>query len=433
MPGVLPVLNKKAVEHTLAMGMALECKIAGEAGFDRKHYFYPDLPKNYQISEFGEPLASGGKLELSGTKKMVRIRRVHLEEDTGKNLHAEDTGVKGKSLIDFNRSGVPLMEIVTEPDIGSVEEAEDYMNSLKEILLYLNISDCKMQEGSIRFEANVSVAREDSSVKGVKVEIKNLNSFRSVTGSVIYEIERQTKLLEEGKRITAETRLWDEKLKMTRLMRTKEEAHDYRYFPEPDLVPVAMASGWIEEIKKRVPELPQKKRERFVQAYGLPPYDAGVLISSPDLASLFEKTVKITSRPKIVSNWIMGEVRGALKEKREEKIANLTPEKLAGLLSMVIDGRISGKIAKEVLPLVLETGKDPQKIVKERGLLQIGSRDDIENVVKEVLKENEKVANEYKDGKAKALTFLVGQVMGKTKGRANPKLVNEILKELLKL
>ncbi len=431
MPGVLPVLNKKAVEHTVAMALALDCGISREATFDRKHYFYPDLPKNYQISEYSQPIAANGRIEL-GTKKTIRIRRVHLEEDTGKNLHAEDTGVSGKSLIDFNRSGVPLMEIVTEPDMESVEDVENYMNSLREILLYLNVSDCKMQEGSIRFEANISVSPEGSSAKGVKVEIKNLNSFRSVAGSVTYEIERQKKILAEGKEVIPDTRLWDDKMKMTQPMRSKEEAHDYRYFPEPDLVPVMITEEWIKGIRERVPELPQKKRERFIRDHGLPPYDADVLISSPDLASLFEKTAEIFPQPKMVSNWIMGDVQAAMKETGEKKALNLTPEKLAGLLKMVIDGEITGKIAKDVLILIFETGKDPQEIVKEKGLVQIGSSDEVEEAVRGVLKENEKVVNEYKAGKEKSFMFLVGQVMKKTKGRANPSLVHEILRKLLK-
>ena len=432
MPGVLPVLNKKAVEHTLAMGISLGCNISGVARFDRKHYFYPDLPKNYQISEYKEPLAGNGSLELSTIKKTIRIRRVHLEEDTGKNLHAEDTGVDGVSLIDFNRAGVPLMEIVTEPDLGSVEEVEDYMNTLREILLYLDISDCKMQEGSIRFEANISIAPEGSSARGTRSEIKNLNSFRSVIGAVAYEIERQREILEAGKKVSLDTRLWDEKLKITQPMRSKEEAHDYRYFPEPDLVPVQVTREWIEDIKQRIPELPQKKRGRFIQTYGLPAYDAGVLIASPDLAALFEHTVALISQPKMVSNWIMVELLGAMKEREEEKIVNLTPERLAGLLKMVVDGQISGKIAKEVLPIVLDTGKDPKEIVEEKGLLQIGSKDEIEKVVRDVLKENEKVVSDYKAGKEKAFIFLVGQVMRKTRGKANPKLVNEILREEIK-
>lgn len=422
MPGVLPVLNKKAVEHTLALGISLESEISSTARFDRKHYFYPDLPKNYQISEYKEPLASNGRLKLRTIEKTVQIRRVHLEEDTGKNLHADDTGIRGKSLIDFNRSGVPLMEIVTEPDIGSVEEVEDYMNSLREILLYLNISDCKMQEGSIRFEANISIAPEGSACKGVKVEVKNLNSFRSVIGSIAYEIGRQSEVIEAGKEIRPETRLWDEKLKETRLMRSKEEAHDYRYFPEPDLVPVAVTREWIEDLKQRIPELPQKKRERFIRQYGLSPYDAGVLVSSPELALFFEKTVALINQPKIVGNWIIN----------EKNILNLTPERLAALLNMVAQGRISNKIAKEVLPLVIDTGEDPEKIVEEQGLLQIGSKDEIEKIAGDVLKENEKVVEAYKAGKDKAFTFLVGQVMRKTNGRANPKIVNELLRELLK-
>jgi len=432
MPGVLPVLNKKAVEHTLVMGISLGCNIAKEARFDRKHYFYPDLPKNYQISEYKEPLAANGSLDLSTIEKTIRIRRVHLEEDTGKNLHAEDTGVEGASLVDFNRAGVPLMEIVTEPDLGRVEEVEDYMNTLREILLYLDISDCKMQEGSIRFEANISIVPEGSSGRGTRTEIKNLNSFRSVIGSVVYEIGRQEEVLEAGKKVNLETRLWDEKLKVTQPMRSKEEAHDYRYFPEPDLVPVAVSEEWIEDIKQRIPELPQKKRKRFIQVYGLPAYDAGVLTASPDLASFFEKTVAFISQPKMVSNWIMVEVLGAMKEREEEKILNLTPQRFAALLKMVVDGQISGKIAKEVLPLVLDTGKDPKEIVEEQGLSQIGARDEIEKVVRDVLKENEKTVADYKAGKEKALVFLVGQVMRKTRGKANPKLVNEILRELLK-
>lgn len=431
MPGVLPVLNKKAVEHTVAMAIALDCEISKEARFDRKHYFYPDLPKNYQISEYTHPLAANGKITLERTKKIVRIRRIHLEEDTGKNLHAEDTGVEGISLIDFNRSGVPLMEIVTEPDMESIEEAEDYMNTLREILLYLNISDCKMQEGSIRFEANISLAPEGSPVKGIRVEVKNLNSFRSVIGSIDYEIKRQREILAQGQDVAQETRLWDEKLKITQPMRSKEEAHDYRYFPEPDLVPVAITEEWLKKISETIPELPQKKRERFIQEFGLPPYDAGVLISSPYLASLFEKTTELFPHPKMVSNWIMVELLGAMKEREQEKLFNLTPERLAGLLKMIADGRISGKIAKDILPLVLDTAKEPEEIVKEKGLSQIGSRDEIRQVVEGVLRENEKVVGEYMAGKEKAFVFLVGQVMRKTRGQANPRLVNEILHKSL--
>ena len=438
MPGVLPVLNRKAVEHTLALAIALGCKIAAEARFDRKHYFYPDLPKNYQISEYDQPIATAGQLELElkGTRKTIGLRRIHLEEDVGKNLHAEDTGLKEKSLVDFNRAGIPLMEIVTEPDLHSIEEVEVYMNTIRDILLYLNISDCKMQEGSIRFEANVSTSPSASPAKGVRVEIKNLNSFRSVAAAVEYEIKRQTEILQAGERVKLETKLWDEKLKVTESMRLKEEAHDYRYFPEPDLVPLLIAPSWVEEIRGRIPELPQKKRERFIRDYGLPPYDALVLTSSPALASFFEETVGMKSQPKMVSNWLMVEVLGIIKERGGDLssiklTSKLTPEKLARLLKMIAAGTISGKIAKEVLPVMLERGTDPEEIVREKGLLQIEGRDEIEEAVNQVLKENDKTVAQYKEGKEKAFMFLVGQVMKKTRGRANPSLVNEILRKLL--
>lgn len=438
MPGVLPVLNKKAVEHTLALAIALGCKIASEARFDRKHYFYPDLPKNYQISEYDQPIAMAGQLEIeiNGATKTIGLRRIHLEEDVGKNLHAEDTGLEEKSLVDFNRAGVPLMEIVTEPDLHSLEEVEGYMNALRDIILYLNISDCKMQEGSIRFEANVSVAPSSSPAKGVRVEIKNLNSFRSVVGAVEYEIKRQTEVLNAGEKVKLETKLWDEKLKVTESMRLKEEAHDYRYFPEPDLVPLSITSGWLEEIRPRIPELPQKKRERFIRDYRLPPYDALVLTSSPALASFFEETVGMLTQPKMVSNWLMVEVLGIIKERGEDissikLTSKLTPEKLARLLKMIVAGTISGKTAKEVLAVMLERGTDPEEVVDEKGLSQIGGGEELEEAVSQVLKENAETVAQYKAGKEKAFMFLVGQVMKKTRGRANPALVHEILKRLL--
>jgi len=422
LPGCLPVLNKKAVSFAIISALALNCKIAHLSRFHRKNYFYPDLPKGWQISQYDEPLATNGMIEINGRK--IGITRVHLEEDAGKLIHKENY-----SLVDFNRAGIPLIEVVSEPDITSPDEAYQYLTGLKKIFEYIKTSNCNMEEGSLRCDANVSV-RKKSEKMGVKVEIKNMNSFKAVLKALSYEIERQISLLKNNKTIIQETRLWDEKREITLSMREKEFAHDYRYFPEPDLLPLIIDCNWIEELKSKIPELPFYKRKRFIKEYGLCEYDSGVLTSSRDLADFFEEVLRDYNNPKIVSNWIMTEVLSLVSfEKIGE--SKIKPHLLAKMLKMIEKGQISGKIGKEVIKEIARTGKDPEEIVKEKGLIQIKDEKALILLIDEVIKENPKAVEEYKSGKEKALGFLVGALMKKTKGKANPALVNSLLKERL--
>ncbi len=434
MPGILPVVNKKAVEYTIKSALALNCEVASRSIFARKNYFYPDLPKNYQISQYDEPLAQNGYLEIgtdSGRKK-VGITRIHLEEDAGKLLHYIGSREIDGSLVDFNRCGVPLLEIVSFPDITSPEEAYTYLTTLKNIIRYLEVSDCDMEKGSLRCDANVSVRLAGKKELGVKAEVKNMNSFRAIQKALEYEVKRQIKALESKERIIQETRLWDEKKERTYPMRSKEEAHDYRYFPEPDLVPLIVEKEWIENIRKTISELPDERRERFIKEYKLSEYNAGVLTAEKPLANYFEQVVKLYNNPKVVTNWVMVELLGRLNAvNKEVEESPISPGQLAELLKLMEKGTISGKIAKTVFEEMFNSGKNPQVIVKEKKLVQITDEKEIGKIVEEVLKENPDAVEEYGKGKEKTIGHLVGQVMRKTQGKANPQFVNRILKEKL--
>ncbi|MCM8772489.1 MAG: Asp-tRNA(Asn)/Glu-tRNA(Gln) amidotransferase subunit GatB [candidate division WOR-3 bacterium] len=428
MPGVLPVINKRAVELALKTAIVFNSEISRFCRFARKNYFYPDLPKNYQISQYEEPLAKGGYLEIDG--KRIRFKRIHLEEDAGKLLHSETGFI---SFVDFNRSGIPLLEMVTEPDIGSPEEAEKFLEKLKQILEYLEISDCNMEEGSLRCDANISVRKKGTKELGVKTEVKNMNSFKSVRKALAYESKRQIEILKRGEKIVQETRLWNEKEEITESMRTKEEAHDYRYFPEPDLVPLEINDGWIEEIRKEIKEMPDERKERFKKDYGISDYDANVLISHKGIADYFEECVKLYNNPKVIANWIMSEILAQIKGKvlKKEEIP-LKPEYLVDILKLIEENKITVNTGKEILKEVYNTGLSPCEIVEKKNLLQIQDIELIGKFVEEVIRENEKAINDWKKGKQEVISFLVGQVMRKTKGRANPNIVRNILIEYLK-
>ncbi|ACL68995.1 Asp-tRNA(Asn)/Glu-tRNA(Gln) amidotransferase subunit GatB [Halothermothrix orenii] len=432
LPGTLPVLNKKAVDYAIMAGLALNCDISEYSKFDRKNYFYPDLPKAYQISQYDLPLCQNGYIEIDtedGVKK-IGITRIHLEEDAGKLIHEGTIDESDSSLVDYNRTGVPLIEIVSEPDMRSPSEAREYLTQLKKVMEYLGVSDCNMEEGSLRCDANVSIRPVGQEEFGTKTELKNMNSFRAVERALEYEVERQKKVLARGDKVVQETRTWDEKLNKTISMRGKEEAHDYRYFPEPDLVPLEVDKGWVEEIKSKLPELPRARKERFVKEYGLPEYDAGVLTDSRSLADFFEEVVKAYDDPKTVSNWVMGEFLRLIKEEgiviEESKI---TGELLARMLKLQDKGVISSKIAKTVFEEMFKTGKDPEKIVEEKGLKQISDEGQLEGIVEKVIEENPEAVEDIRGGKGKAIGYLVGQVMKETRGKANPQLVNKLLRE----
>jgi aspartyl-tRNA(Asn)/glutamyl-tRNA(Gln) amidotransferase subunit B len=431
MPGVLPVLNKKVVEYTLRMALATGCKIESESRFARKNYFYPDLPKGYQISQYELPIARHGHVavEVNGDLYRIGITRIHMEEDAGKLNH--DTG-RPVSMVDFNRTGVPLIEIVSEPDIRSPEAAGAYLRQLRSIVRYLDICDGNLEEGSFRCDANVSIRPEGSDTLGTRTEIKNLNSFKHVEKALQYEIGRQKETLADGGAVVQETRLWDPEKSRTKSMRGKEEAHDYRYFPDPDLLPLVIDEDWIEAVRKNLPELPAEKKRRFVAEYGLPPYDAEILTSDRDLAAYFEICLQGFNQPKPASNWIMGSLLGLLNaaEKSIDQSPISAPD-LAQLLKLIDDGTISGKIAKTVFDEMAKSGKPPRQIVEEKGLVQITDTDAIDDVVAKVISSNPKEVEAYKNGKTKLLGFFVGQVMKETRGKANPKIVNEILRKKL--
>ncbi|MDI6892821.1 MAG: Asp-tRNA(Asn)/Glu-tRNA(Gln) amidotransferase subunit GatB [Actinomycetota bacterium] len=437
LPGSLPVINKKAVEYTAKIGLALNCEIARSTLFHRKNYFYPDMPKDYQISQYDLPICIGGYVDVE-TKDLTRrvgITRVHLEEDTGKLTHISRTGRIGEadySLVDFNRAGIPLVEIVTEPDIRSPEEAKAFTQKLKSILEHLEVSDCNMEEGSLRCDANVSLRPVGSEELGVKTEVKNMNSFRAIQGALAYEIERQKAILKRGEVVEQETRHWDDAGNVTVPLRTKEYAHDYRYFPEPDLVPMELSKDWIEEIRVTLPELPDVRRKRFEEVYGLPTHDAVLLISSKAMGDFFEECAETYPDAKRVSNWMMGELSMYLNAANLEiDECAVTPRHLVQLLKLIDDGTVSGKMAKSVFEEMFETGKLPKVIVEEKGLVQITDREEIARIVEMVVEENPSVVEDYRSGKERALGFLVGQVMRLTQGRANPQLVNVLLKEKL--
>lgn len=430
-PGVLPVMNKKVVEFTVLMGLATECTINEKSIFARKNYFYPDLPKGYQISQYEKPICEHGNISVevkSGLKKNIGITRIHMEEDAGKSIH--DQG--DSTLIDVNRCGTPLMEIVSEPDMHSAEEAYLYLTKLKQIVTYLGICDGNMEEGSLRCDANVSVRLKGEKKFGTKTEVKNMNSFRNVEKAIEHEIERQIDILEDGGNIIQQTLLWDADANIVKPMRSKEEAHDYRYFPDPDLMPIVVSENWKNEIASSMPELPQKRRDRFISEFSLPKYDAEILTSSRELADYYESVLKVTNDYKSASNWVMTDV---LKVVNEEKISitefPVTPENIGNLIKLINENVINGKIAKEIFPEMLKTKKGPQEIIKEKNLVQITDTKEIETAIDKILLVNESQVKEYLSGKDKVIGFFVGQIMKETKGKANPQIVNDLLKKKL--
>ncbi len=432
LPGVLPVMNKKAFEHSLKAALALHCEISKFTNFDRKSYYYPDLPKNYQTSQNYFNIGNNGYVDIvvKGKEKRIDIHNVHLEEEAGKLVHPETTGAN-YSLVDFNRAGVPLLEVVTQPDMRSVDEVESYMQTLRNILLYIGVSDCKMQEGSLRFEVSISLREKGSNILGNRVEIKNLNSMKAVLKVIAYEISRQGSLLDKGEDVLMETRLWDDVDSVSRRMRSKEEAHDYRYFPEPDLVPVWIDQGWIDETQATIPELPVDRHRRFVNEYTISDYDAGVLTEDKPLADYFEECVKMSQdSPKELSNWIINDVLRELNERKTNvQDFAISPEMLVELIK--IKPTIGSSIAKDVFIEMINTGKTATSIVKEKDLTQMDDVSELDDVVTKVIEENSKAAEDYRLGKKSALAFLIGQTMKITKGKANPKILTEIFKERL--
>jgi aspartyl-tRNA(Asn)/glutamyl-tRNA(Gln) amidotransferase subunit B len=431
LPGALPVLNKKVVEYALRMALATHCTISPYSLLARKNYFYPDLPKGYQISQYELPLAEKGWIEIgaNGQSRQVGITRIHMEEDAGKLIHDE---VRPVSYVDFNRTGVPLIEIVGEPDLRTPEEAGDYLRRLREILRYLEICDGNMEEGSFRCDANISLRQMGAREFGTKIELKNINSFKHVEKALEFEIRRQRAVLEDGGELVQETRLWDAARGLTLSMRGKEEAHDYRYFPDPDLIPLEVSESWIESVRQSLPELPEAKRRRFMADYGLPEHDAQILTSSKALAQYFEECLRYHTQAKTVSNWIMVEMIRELKRSEKEiEQCPVSPAELAALLDLLQQGLISGKIAKTVFEEMFETGRTAKAIIDKKGLIQMTDTSQIKAVIEEVLRANPEKITEYKNGKTKLLGFFVGEIMKKTQGKANPKIVNEILKENL--
>ncbi len=432
-PGVLPVLNKKVVEFTVLMGLAANCRINEHSIFARKNYFYPDLPKGYQISQYEEPICENGRVNIElndGAAKSIRIKRIHMEEDAGKSIH--DRG--NETCIDLNRCGVPLIEIVSEPDLSSGEEASAYLSKIHQLVRYLEICDGNMEEGSFRCDANISIRLKGSRELGTKTEVKNMNSFKNVEKAINFEIERQIELVEDGEKIVQQTLLWNAESNEIFPMRSKEEAHDYRYFPEPDLFPVVVNSKWRNDLHSLLPELPDEKKNRFIRSFKLPKYDAEILSQSRQLADYYESVIKVTDDYKSASNWIMVDV---LKILNESKI-NITdfavsPADMGSLINLINDGTISGKIAKEIFPLMVQEKKNPLEIIKEKNLFQITDETALEKIVDEIISLNSSELKQYFEGKEKVFGFFVGQVMKKTQGKANPKSVNEILKKKLEL
>jgi aspartyl-tRNA(Asn)/glutamyl-tRNA(Gln) amidotransferase subunit B len=431
-PGALPSLNRRAVEHAIRAALALGCTIHPVSVFARKHYFYPDLPKGYQISQYDRPLATGGGIAV-GTRR-VGIVRLHLEEDAGKSIHEGFPDADRATGVDFNRSGVPLVEIVTAPEIDSGAMAADCFSRIREILVALGVNDGNMEEGSLRCDANVSVRAAPAAPPGVKVEVKNINSFRYVQRAIEFEIARQTAALEAGDRLGAETRLWDSGSGRTIQMRTKEEAHDYRYFPEPDLPPLRVTDEWLAELRRTLPELPEQMRERFVAQYALPPYDAGVLTATAALAAYFEATAAACGNPKSASNWVMGEVLGRLNaEGQTIEQLRIQPKALSELIRMVETGVVSGPVGKQVFATMFERGGDPREIVATGNLARIDDADAIEELVRRTVESNGRAVAQLRAGKRQAFGFLVGQAMKETQGRADPEKVAETLRRVLSL
>ena len=431
LPGTLPVINQAAVEMAVRAGLALNCTIAADNLFARKNYFYPDLPKGYQISQYEAPICEHGWIEIAASegKRRVRIRRAHLEEDAGKSVHV--AGLNG-SRVDLNRAGTPLLEIVTEPDLRSADEVVAYLKGLRDVLMYLEVCDGNMDEGSFRCEPNLSLRPLGQKEFGTKVELKNINSFKFVKDAVEYEIKRQTKVLSEGGKINQETRLWNLDLGETAVMRSKEEAHDYRYFPDPDLVPLKFEKEWIEGFRSSLPELPEARRERFISAYGLPASNVAVLIASTGTADYFESCVKLHNDPKTISNWVIGELTRELNNSGTDASASpVSPERLISLLQLVEQGTISLKVAREIFPELYSSGKTPEQIVQEKGLIQVSDEGALDKIIAEVLAKSPTQVAQFKEGKQQVLGFLVGQVMKGSGGKANPGKVNELLKKRL--
>lgn len=437
LPGVLPAANKKAIEYSLRTGLALNCTVQSYSKFDRKHYFYPDLPKNYQISQYDKPFSVNGWIDIkvNNEKKRIGITRAHLEEDAGKLVHTGSTGQIAEakeSYVDLNRTGIPLLEIVSEPDMRTPDEAFEYLTALKSILQYIGVSDCDMEKGSLRCDANVSVRKTGEEKFGTKAEIKNLNSFKNVRDALTYEKVRQIQALENGEKIHQETRLFNADEGITYSMRSKEEAHDYRYFPEPDLLPFNITPEMIEEIKKDLPELPMARKTRFMEKYGLPEYDSEVLTSFKDTADFFEECVKISGSPKLAGNFVMVNLTAMLKENDLDITESpVTPANLAKLIKLIENNTISSKIAKTVFEEMFKTKEDPEAIVKNKGLVQISDDKEIGVLVEKAISENPSIVTEYKSGKEKVIGNLVGCVMKLSQGKANPQAVNRILKEKL--
>ena len=431
MPGVLPVLNKEVVNMGILTGLALNCEIPARCKFDRKQYFYPDLPKGYQISQYDEPICVNGYLDING--KRIGITRAHLEEDAGKLVHAGADGLAGSSysLVDLNRAGTPLLEIVSEPDMRSSEEAKNYMEELRNIVRYIGVCDGNLEEGSMRCDANISIMPKGSKEFGTRAEIKNVNSFSALQRAIEYEIDRQIDIIEEGGQVVQETRLWDDNSRETRSMRGKEDAHDYRYFPEPDLMPLEISREWVQSIKDKMPELPSQKRARY-QGLGLSEYDASVIVEQMGLALFFDKVLELGATPKIAVNFIMGEIAAYLKEDHIEITdTKLTPENLAELISLIEKGTISNNIGKQIIVEMLKDGTKASEIVEKKGLSQITDEGAIKAIVQKVIDSNPNQVEAYKNGKTNLFGFFVGQVMKETKGRANPKTVNDLIREII--
>ena len=431
LPGSLPVVNERALEYAVKVGLALNCTVNPFVKFDRKNYFYPDCPKAYQISQYDLPICRNGyvTIEETGGPKIIRINRAHLEEDAGKLIHDD---AHNCSLVDYNRTGTPLMEIVSEPDIRSAQEAYDYLQTLKLTLKYLNVSDCDMEKGSLRCDANVSIRRKGDKKFGIKTEIKNMNSFKAVKAGLEHEIQRHRTVIALGQTITQETRLWDEARGVTVPMRSKEEAHDYRYFPEPDLVPFVLEESAIESIRRSLPELPAQKHQRLMDQYQLSDYDAGILVQDPDLAGFFEECTRHYKDTKKICNWIIGPL---LKELNERKVAmagiRLKPQDLTALMVKVDEAVLSNLAGKNVLQFIIDTGKSVDTIIEEKGLAQVSDDGTLEQLVREVITEHANIADQIRGGKESAIGFLVGQAMRKTRGKANPKKIGEIIKKAL--
>ena len=431
MPGSLPVLNKKVVEYAVAVGLALNCEITKYSKFDRKNYFYPDNPQNYQISQLYLPICRNGQVEIQSEsgRKIVRIHEIHMEEDAGKLVHDE---WEDMSLVDYNRSGVPLIEIVSEPDMRSAQEVIAYLDKLRMTIQYLGASDCKLQEGSMRADVNLSVREVGQETFGTRTEMKNLNSFKAITRAIENETNRQIDILESGEKVIQETRRWDDEKEYSYAMRSKEDAQDYRYFPEPDLVPMEISEEWLNQIRKAQPELREEKLVRYKEQYGLPDYDADILTASKKLADIFEETTEICHKPKKVSNWLMGETMRLLKEHgREPEDIAFSPENLAKLVELADSGAVTNTVAKEVFALVFQDDIDPERYVEEKGLKSVNDEGKLRLVIEEVIQNNPQSVEDYRSGKQKAIGFLVGQTMKAMKGQANPAMVNQILKELL--